>query len=438
MSKLDIESYKKVQKDFDRKFLSLPIWQVPEDSQLIYNPLRPCSFAPIGEQMVEAVLKHSTKMRPTFDAILPFEIQRKYWEETFLSSKWALKDKKEKDPNYRTRKGKDFFETKRKFEGFLLFAYKRTEAPRLTAQGSGCFHGLKKKMKYTIIKNWPAHFTFLDLDMSACHLRVGERLLKNDNSACTRAVHEESFWNTSAKQAQMYFRTAGLYENTASIRASLKVATYTSLNGGNPSSPYRIFENAIFNFSENIGNVQTADLFLQTALCKAMQKTFENFPVINELKNLNKGCAQPLTYGPDGKPTKSGCYTPDRLEMEIFEKPHLGISRVLQGFEIILLCCLYWEMVDLRLQVCSLDHDGLLAYLPTKDYKKLCSLIVSSAGQVFDSVEKREKVGAYYLSHLISSTGKGGQFGAWWKYLLNTTIPVEPKLLKTGKTFYKF
>lgn len=37
--------------------------------------------------MVEAVLKHSTKMRPTFDAILPFEIQRKYWEETFLSSK---------------------------------------------------------------------------------------------------------------------------------------------------------------------------------------------------------------------------------------------------------------------------------------------------------------------------------------------------------------
>lgn len=99
---------------------------------------------------------------------------------------------------------------------------------------------------------------------------------------------------------------------------SLKVATYTSLNGGNRSSPNRLFNNATFNFAGTLGNVQTADLFLQTALCKAMQKTFDNFPVIHELKGVNKNCAITMNYGSAGRPPKYGCYTPDRMEMYTF------------------------------------------------------------------------------------------------------------------------
>lgn len=91
----DAVKYKKVQEAFDLKFLSLPIWRVPNDIYtFIYKPLRPCSFPLVGEQMVEAVLKHSTKMRSTFDTILLFEMQRKYWDYTFLSSQLAFVEKK--------------------------------------------------------------------------------------------------------------------------------------------------------------------------------------------------------------------------------------------------------------------------------------------------------------------------------------------------------
>lgn len=87
----------------------------------------------------------------------------------------------------------------------------------------------------------------------------------------------------------------------------------------------------------------------------------------------------------------------------LFRKRIVGISRVLQGFEIVLLCCLYWEMVDLGLHVCSLDHDGLLVYLPTKEYEELCKSVVALTekvfeplgGSIFDSMEKKEKAGAF-------------------------------------------
>jgi hypothetical protein len=143
----------------------------------------------------------------------------------------------------------------------------------------------------------------------------------------------------------------------------LKVCLYTALNGGNPTGDERIFENLKANarslfpfetkYQDNIKEVLNHPLF------KTSKLILDQFTLTKELKDFNKECYSQGT----GKTYYT--YTIDRPEPYICNLPHQGISRVLQGFEVVLLSYLTRIVLTTGGLPISLDHDGLLIAYPS-------------------------------------------------------------------------
>jgi len=124
----------------------------------------------------------------------------------------------------------------------------------------------------------------------------------------------------------------------------------------------------------------------------ATKKILKGFDLIQEVEKLNEQCAIQEGF----KDYK--VYTIDRCEPYRFNSKHMGISRVLQGFEVVLLSVLAHEILKNKCLPISLDHDGILF-------------------MANPSVDPQE------ISEILSK----GLFAEWSNYLLGEALPIEAK-----------
>jgi hypothetical protein len=127
---------------------------------------------------------------------------------------------------------------------------------------------------------------------------------------------------------------------------------------------------------------------------------FDEFQISNELKSFNKSC---VYEGPrDSKGPTFLTHTIDRPDVYSCDTPHKGISRVLQGFEIVLLSVLVKNVLETGGLPVSLDHDGLIIAYP---------------GSI-SSVDKED------LEKILFSSSQD-----WSAYLVQTPVPIEIKTI---------
>lgn len=104
-----------------------------------------------------------------------------------------------------------------------------------------------------------------------------------------------------------------------------------------------------------------------------------------------------------GQPYKC-TYTIDRLAPYTFDSGHKRLSRVLQGFEVVLLTVLVFQLLKIKAKVISLDQDGVLVTLSNRQFEEFNSDPIKLTNVLFDSL-----------------------FFDFLNYLLFQNIPIEPK-----------
>lgn len=193
------------------------------------------------------------------------------------------------------------------------------------------------------------NFLVIEFDMSACHSRVAASLLQKGNLLET-ALTAEDFWKNQVDTFHPQYISKGIDINKKTLKRMLKVSLYTALNGGNPASHDRLVDNLSSNAIEFLPakDIDLSDIYILT------KKVMNDFPLLKEVKGLNKLCYCKGIYN-------SFTYTTDRTTPYKNQKVHKGIYRVLQGFEVVLLSVLTKEIVELNGLPLSLDHDGLMA-----------------------------------------------------------------------------
>lgn len=200
---------------------------------------------------------------------------------------------------------------------------------------------------------------------------------------------------------------------------------YTSLNGGNPSNKDRIADSLSLNAKELLASEETIPL-PEKKIFKATKKALDQFSLVAEVKNLSQKCVRKQ----DGKFLM---YTVDRGKPYETQVQHKGISRVLQGFEVVLLSVLIKECFRLGLIPVSLDHDGFLAIPSKKPLYKGGGNIYDTLSQ-FKDLPPEEK--ASMSANLICQKINQSSFKDWAVYLLDEGVPVEPKrFVMDGKNF---
>jgi hypothetical protein len=121
------------------------------------------------------------------------------------------------------------------------------------------------------------------------------------------------------------------------------------------------------------------------------------------------------------------------MEPYKIESPHRGISRVLQGFEVVLLSVLACECLKIGLLPISLDHDGLLV-IPA--FRKT----YAGGTNIYDELSQFQNLPledrAFQISHYICEKLNQSSFKDWSTYLLANPVPLEPKrFIADGRNF---
>lgn len=358
--------------------------------------------------MVSAMLSVTPTFAFKFEKIFSLPYQKSIARTTFnkLKAEWetltgqpaqVLQNLTESKPS------KKYFETNRKFNRLVPVSYHRTEAPRISAYGS-TFHGMKKVLLLQILKELSLNrnAVFIDIDMGAAHTRIARYLLHKEGSNLDYSLKDPQFWNVQISKARPYYEESGVNISDKIIKKLLKVGLYTSLNGGNPCSVERLVANLSLNVEDYInsnGLVSIEDL-KTSGLYRATENCFNNFTLVKEVKDINTKCSMKFDHLKQAYKT----FTVDRVSPYIIDKPHKGISRVLQGFEVVLLTVLVKEIMLKGGIPVSLDHDGVLVMFSKTKF--------SEYGSDFHAI-----------CHNISQ----GLFKSWSEYLLEEGIPIEPK-----------
>lgn len=335
------------------EYINSDSFKVPRSS-FIYKPIRPCSFAHQGEQMVELLIELGPTLHNLFNGILTPDQQASLANDCFKTCKrdWLYQQSEEIEgvtKSFRTevenillledkleKPTKKYFETNRRFSHLSPSYWKRTSAPRLITTGS-TFHGMKKNLKYQILKeiSKETNYSFIDFDMSAAHARIALSLLGNKSHYLREVVNSSRFWD---ERTEYYLPKVNkvlvdLLDLPAlvpqELRAMLKVSLYTSLNGGNPFGPGRLLKNIHDNALKLLSRfdcLEDISAFERSELYKELYIVFSKDELIAEVKDLNKSC-----YSKERKVS----YTIDREAPYQIDKSHKGISRVLQGFEVV-------------------------------------------------------------------------------------------------------
>ena len=371
----------------------------------IYSPVRPNSFSTQGETMVEILLKVSPMFADKFDRVFPVDTQREVAQSNFVKERaiWKAKQNvpilKETevalsavDPSSKS-KGKKYFETNRQFTRLVPCFYQRTKAPRISTKGS-TLHGMKKDLLKSVLKDLSLRkkIEFLEIDMSACHSRVARSLILSPDSVLGVSLREPQFWATQVNALKIFYLERDLNVDDKTLKRILKVALYTAMNGGNPASDARLLDNLSNNYEPYAREFTSVEQLQMSPLWSATKEILNRFSLVAEVRNLNETCAVKEEDG------SYKTYTPDRWEPYVVEGKHLGISRVLQGFEVVLLTVLVKQCLIQGSLPVSLDHDGVLIMVPSGT----------------NTTELVEKLGS-------------GDFAAWSEYLLKEPLPVEVK-----------
>ena len=206
-----------------------------------------------------------------------------------------------------------------------------------------------------------------------------------------------NFWGEQIAHFKPIYERYGVPIEDKLIKKILKVGVYTSLNGGNPASHDRIFDN----LSENAGAYLPKDAIEKAPVYLATKEILESFQILKEVKDLNKEC---FTKAMD----KTFTYTIDRKVPYQTESSYKGISRVLQSFEVVLLSILTREVIRYQGLPLSLDHDGLMALFILEEEVSIDSPILT------ESIKQME----------IALTNS---MKDWAQYLLKSNVPIETK-----------
>lgn len=371
------------------------------NSSFIYRPNGLTSFSFTGEKMVDETLRVSPNFPYYFNRLFPLELQSYVAKQQFniLSEKFkeerrALEDRGLVDV---AKEGKKYFETNRNFQQLVPPYYRRTLAPRISATGN-TFHGMKKNLLINILlelsKIKPV--SFIDCDMSAAHSRVAKFLLENPDSIMGLSLKDENFWQSQIQSLRYIYHDRGFRVPDNIIKKVLKVGLYTSMNGGNPIGEDRLFDNLTNNAEGYFSSIGLKkENLVGSEFYQCSKILLQSFSLIEEVKRLNESCAFK-----DEVTGEIKVYTVDRTDPYVIDSKHKGISRVLQGFEVVLLSVLLYDVVRLKLLPISLDHDGILLMANANvDPEELCS----------------------QLSSPDSNLSK------WSKFLLGEEVPIEPK-----------
>jgi hypothetical protein len=324
---------------------------------LLYDLSMPCSFSGQGERMIRDLLDVSKDFPTLLNNFLPLEEQVSMAQESFQRLKAEYMGTKEAEARrlemaQGSRRRGYFFDNRPFLGGLTPKEYYRTNAPRLTTKGS-TLHGMRKDVKSDILKQITNMFDcqIIDFDFAGAHAVIATRLLGPSERLLRECVSSSSFWDD---QTEIFMRRNGFSDLKISqkeCRAMLKIMLYTSLNGGNPLSPARVFDNlGNFKFDLVIQVHQGLD-FRQSADYANFCKVFAENPLIEEVKSLNEKCV-----GEWG----DRVYTVDNTSPYKIESKHKGISRVLQSFEVVMLSVLVRGCLSSGLLPLSLDHNGVL------------------------------------------------------------------------------
>jgi hypothetical protein len=362
-------------------------------AEFIYTPKRTNGFSVDGERMVENLIPIGSISHSIFERILPIDEQKRLAAISFESLKGTKYDK----PGKKGQRG--YFRTERYFNSLLPSNYKRTpNAPRLTAEGN-TFHGMNKVLLVNIVKEMTTilnDFVVLELDMSACHSRVAASLLPSGNTL-EEALSAPDFWSNQTDLYIKKYHDSDIDMDKKTLKKIFKVALYTALNGGNPAGVERLMDNLMANAMELLPDKNPT----QSMLYSVTKENLEDFQLLKEVKDLNQMC-----YNKIGHYTYT--YTVDRYIPYRNSSAHKGISRVLQGFEVVLLSRLTRYVLETDGLPLSLDHDGLMAmyYIGNSDSTDK-ERMVSFSKEIEDELTRRLE--------------------RWSLYLLQRPVPIETK-----------
>lgn len=303
--------------------------------------------------MVQKLIELSPLFKEVFDKNVPLDYQIKVLNLTFKleKAKWlqtpAAKLRMQADDDQ-----KPYFLQDSNFSGGLVpAAFKRTEVPRLTTKGSH-FHNMKKEHKWAVIQKLTKNFScsIVDFDFSRAHANIAIRLQGEGLTLLKNCVTSPTFWSNQTQQSLPKRHGTSLQLDSKSCRSVLKVMLY----GGNPFSPERIWDNfSQANASMVLELGEDKTFFRETQRYKDFLSVFAEDPVVKEVKWLNKKCYDFLG---------ERVYTFDRTSPYQIHSKHLGVSRVLKFFKVVMLTVL--TRACLQKGLLPLDHDGILCLDP--------------------------------------------------------------------------
>lgn len=358
--------------------------------------------------MVESLVSLGPLSFDIFNNMFALDKQKALAMKCFDSLKTTEHNKKGKGGN------KGYFETTRNFTSLVPLGYLRTaNAPRLTVRDN-TLHGMNKALVVEILKQFTSlnkQCFIIEIDMSAMHSRVAASLLP-ENSMLQKSLEDPSFWKTQVNRFLPLYEHKNINMTFDILKRVLKVQLYTSLNGGNPGSRDRLIDNLTGNAKVLLPkkHLTSSDLYLIT------KSIADNFELVNEVKNVNKMCFMKAF-------TNSWTYTLDRPTPYRNEADYKGISKVLQGFEVVLLSCLVQFVIEQKGLPLSLDHDGLLAMFVlnndlnyTNDYTN--DMIKEDVNEILTNLTLK--------------------MNSWSNYLLKGTVPIEAKRFWFQSNLYEF
>lgn len=190
------------------------------------------------------------------------------------------------------------------------------------------------------------------MDLSSCHSHVVAAFL-GLKSLIHRSTMDSTLWSEKVDSIYPQLKTISTLIEKKTLKKSLKVSLYSTLNGGNCCGSTILKGIVEDNFS-TINDKEKALIY------KQLEKTFSDWQLVKELTQLNQTI---FTEFSSSSTPQVFMYGVDRIEPYILEKreSYIMISRFLQGYERVLLTVLSYFITYIGGIVISCEHDGCLA-----------------------------------------------------------------------------
>lgn len=356
-------------KDILLSFINNPCFELPE-GEFMYDPQIYCDFAPQGKSMVKALLGITPVFAEIVHDIFPRAEQQKMSKVTFQRVKLDNQRKLAKrliELNKKSlpSKGTLYFDTSRKFGPLVPDYFQRSEAPRVSTEGT-TLHSMKKDLLIENLKEWTKQDTrirVMEVDMSAAHTRVGASLIKGEDNPLRDALIKPTFWWDLVDETEpRVLEQTGVVWERKETRGILKQGTYTGFNGGNPTSKDNVHDNVAKNGKRLLDldpDIETNEDVLNSKIFESAKIALSDQELFKVIASLGKQCTVPVPYMATPENAHQ-TFTLDKVRPYTYDSPHKGISRVFQSFEVIMLAVLTRSCLKNGLLPISLDHDGAL------------------------------------------------------------------------------